>query len=539
MVGPRGFGIPVESDPGITLVSDTPRGRGAVTAAVTEAQAALRQAGLSELNIPLAGAAPLTAAVWWASLTPEHQALYQSAYPQRVGPLDGLPAADRHTANMIALRGMIEEQAEINRTAFQDLRLLPSIMGVDQFRLDRLTGLLGRLEAAEQSPDGAPLYLLGIDNAEFGRAIVAVGNPDTSRHVGVLVPGIMTGLNAMGTLIDRADLLRSTSLGLTPENSGNVAVVAWLGYNTPALTEAMSQQRAEVGAPLLQRFINGLRTTSQLDPGVDGQARLGIIAHSYGAVLTGIAASRGEGLDTDVIITLGAPGMTVSDSTRLMLRGPVWSGAFDGEFVSSWGPIFHNTAPHTWEFGGNRFVVDVTDHSGYWEPGSVSVGNQVRALLGDDHAITPDMSDLTRRLTDPGQADTLWGPRPLVVPPLPAIDPPPDNLLGRRSDVSPGEFQGVPGITVGYGTPVNEAGYTPVGLSAALGLGWTGVLSGQPEIPSTGGNVDSVGGSGIPEFGAAASELTGPLNADVAEGWNDASLDWGFTDDSPYDSAIG
>ena len=396
-VGPRGFGIPVDSDPGITLVADTPRGRGPVTAAITDAQVALRQAGLSELNIPLAGAAPLDTAVWWASLTPEHQALYYSAYPQRIGALDGLPTADRHAANMIALRATIEEQLEINRTALQDLRLIPWAMGVDQFRLDRLTGLLGRLETAEQSPDAAPLYLLGIDNAEFGRAIVAVGNPDTARHVGVLVPGMMVGLNFMGTLIDRADLVRSTSLGFTPENSGDVAVVAWLGYHTPAaLFAATSQEHAEVGAPLLQNFINGLRITSQLDPGVDGQARLGIIAHSYGAVVTGIAASRGDGLDADVIITLGAPGMTVSDSTRLMLRGPVWSGAFDGEFVSSWGPIFHNTAPHTWEFGGNRFVVDVTDHSGYWEPSSVSVGNQARALLGDYHAITPDMSDLTR-----------------------------------------------------------------------------------------------------------------------------------------------
>jgi len=541
-VGPRGFVVPVD-DPGITLVADGPRSRGPVTAGILDARTALEQAGLSEADIPRTGAKPLDAAVWWGSLSRDQQALYQGAFPGRIGALDGLPATDRHAANMTALREMIEAQQEVSRTALENLRIVPWFMGVDQMRLDRLTGLLGRLEAAEQNPDGTPMFLLGIDDVWTGRAIVSIGNPDTARHLGVLVPGILVNLSHMSTLLERADLLRTTALSQLPENSGNVAVVAWLGYYTPTLTEAIFQDRAEEGAPWLRNFITGTRVSSQLDPGLDGEVRIALFLHSYAAVVAGIAASRDGGLGTDVTITVGAPGMTVSDATRLMLRGPVYSGAFDGEFVSSWGPLFHNTAPHTWEFGGNRFVVDATDHSGYWEPGSVSVANQVRAWLGDYDAITPDLTDLTRR-SAPDPAAPLGDPPPsrllpFAIPPLQPTDPPlppADNLLGpRRSDVAPGEFQTVPGITVTHGSTDNYTGYTPADLTGLQSLGWTGILSGQSGSLISGGNFDPEDASWMPTLTRTSAGTEEWQDTSVTEGWQDARVDWAVTGDSSYD----
>jgi Alpha/beta hydrolase len=73
---------------------------------------------------------------------------------------------------------------------------------------------------------GRRLYLLSIDQQGDGKAIVAVGSPDTARHTAVLVPGVGTDLDHMGGQIDRATRISAAADTL---HQGDVAVVTWLG----------------------------------------------------------------------------------------------------------------------------------------------------------------------------------------------------------------------------------------------------------------------------------------------------------------------
>lgn len=77
-------------------------------------------------------------------------------------------------------------------------------------RLDAMLLLRSKIDyrmTAEEDPYGQavpPTYLLGYDNSGAGKAIVAVGNPDTAGNVVVNVPG--QGANPAGVddYIDRA-----------------------------------------------------------------------------------------------------------------------------------------------------------------------------------------------------------------------------------------------------------------------------------------------------------------------------------------------
>jgi hypothetical protein len=343
-----------------------------------DARAALDLVGRSERDIPPAGATPQAARTWWQSLTDEQRTLYSSAHPGRVGALDGLAAPDRHSANTMALRNMIEEQRAP----------LPS--ETTGHGPQRLINVLDRLEASEYGPQAQQQYLLGIDHRGDGQAIVSVGNPDSAKHVGVLVPGIRTTLDDMGGQIDRAAVLRQTADDLTPNATGDVAVVAWLGYDTPGLFDAPSDERARAAAPVLDRFVDGLHASQT----ADGERR--VVAHSYGSTVVGVAASQGNGLAVHDIVVAGSPGMRVPDAGHLQMLpgGRVWAGAADNDAVTQWGPLAHGRAPHTDAFGAMRFQVDTEGHSGYWRPGSESLRNQAWILLGQYDRVT--LEDGTR-----------------------------------------------------------------------------------------------------------------------------------------------
>jgi hypothetical protein len=247
-----------------------------------------------------------------------------------------------------------------------------------------LINLLDRLEAAEYGSQAQRHYLLGIDHRGDGQAVVSVGNPDLARHVRVLVPGIRTTLDDMGGQIDRAAVLRQTADDFTPNATGDVAVVAWLGYDTPGLLDARSGRSADAAAPALDRFIDGVHAAQT----VDGERR--VVAHSYGSTVVGVAASRGDGLAVNDIVVAGSPGMRVPDAGHLQMLpgGRVWAGAAGDDAVTQWGPLAHGRAPHEEDFGAMRFRVDTEGHSDYWRPGSESLRNQAWILLGRYDRVT-------------------------------------------------------------------------------------------------------------------------------------------------------
>jgi pimeloyl-ACP methyl ester carboxylesterase len=290
--------------------------------------------------------------------------LYIEAYPERIGTLDGLPTTVRDIANRLALRLAAHDAA------------------LDRRREERAENLNRTLEAAEYGP-GAPLYLLDINNKSVdGTAVVAVGNPDTARHQAVIVPGVNSALDGMTGEIERAGRLQ-TSADHMANARGDVAVIAWLNYDSPGQDpSAVNGSAAASGAPELAQFVDVMRQTSD-------HTHVTVVGHSYGSVVVGHAAASG-GLNTNDIVTAGSPGMDVASVNDLRIDAHhVWAGAAQGDDVSGWLSHFaHGTEPHTDEFGANRFVVDTTGHSAYWDPDTISLKNQAAIVVGRYELVT-------------------------------------------------------------------------------------------------------------------------------------------------------
>lgn len=336
--------------------------------------------GLGPDVLPALGSAPAVAAGWWKSLSDDQRQILLTAYPEQLGALDGLPTLDRDTANRQALHNELGAAAN-------------SYQNLDEPRYQRLQHLLDKLTASETGPLDKHLYLLGYDNGGAGQAIVAVGNPDTARHTAVVVPGVSTSLDGMAGQIDRATRIQMAGEEL---DKGSVSVVAWLGYDPPQMDEtvvtAAGSGRAESGAVSLDRFTDGLRTSHDATP-----SHVTAIGHSYGSVVVGNAASHGHHLAVDDIVTAGSPGMDVTHAADLNVGSRhMWAGATTDDPVASPGTaipyaggvveggmhIGHNTAPQHPEFGGNVYHTDTHGHSGYWTPGSQSLNNQARVVVG-------------------------------------------------------------------------------------------------------------------------------------------------------------
>ncbi|MFI7598401.1 alpha/beta hydrolase [Actinoplanes sp. NPDC049681] len=350
-----------------------------------DARAAAEALGLTEASIPGAGTDPRQVNAWWKTLSPEQQQLYLTAYPARFGALDGMPAGDRDYANRLALRDYIGD----NVNTRQD-------HGNAQH--DRALMLLDKLERSEQGPQHKRLYLLTIDPVGDGKAAVAVGNPDTADRSAVLVPGVGTELDDIRGLIERSSRIQDNAMELAPGSS--VAVVGWLGYDTPSLNEdivtATAGGKSHAGAVALDGFVNGLHAAH------DGPDHITAIGHSYGSTVLGEAASHGDGLAVDDMVAVGSPGMRVADASYFNVpTDHVWAGAAaDDNFVArpentarkipiigDWigdeaNKHIHGPGPHYPEFGGNVLSIDTHGHSGYWDRNSLSLHNQAAVVTG-------------------------------------------------------------------------------------------------------------------------------------------------------------
>ncbi|GGQ77443.1 alpha/beta hydrolase [Couchioplanes azureus] len=353
-----------------------------------DARAAAEALGLTDASIPAAGTDPRQVNNWWKTLTPEQQQLYLTAYPARFGALDGMPSGDRDFANRLALRDYIGDNVN-NRLD----------RGNDQH--DRALMLLDKLERSEQGPESKRLYLLTIDPVGDGKAAVAVGNPDTADRAAVLVPGVGTELDDIRGLIGRASDIQSQAALMDP--TSQVAVIGWLGYDTPSLDEdivtATSGGKSRAGAVALDGFVNGLHASH------DGPAHITAIGHSYGSTVLGEAASTGDGLAVKDLVALGSPGMRVDNAAEFTTPvDHVWAGAAADDnfvarpentarkipipFLNDWigdaaNEGIHGPGPHYPEFGGNVLRIDTHGHSGYWDANSISLQSQAAIVLGD------------------------------------------------------------------------------------------------------------------------------------------------------------
>ncbi|MDG4828492.1 alpha/beta hydrolase [Solwaraspora sp. WMMD1047] len=314
---------------------------------------------------PPGGAEPADVRRWWDGLTAAQRRWLVAHEPTLVGRTDGVPADARDQANRLLL-------AERGPGALAE----------------RGAALADRLG----SDSGQRAYLLALDQAGDGRAVLAIGNPDRADHVVSYVPGMQADLPGIGAELIRVDRLAEQCAVEAPGRAS--AAVLWLDYDAPDFVdEAASDSRARDAGPALHRFQEGLRASNDGPPA--GQT---VVGYSYGALVVGTAA-RDHGLAADQVVLLGAPGVGVDRADGLGLpAGQVWAGtARDdpiqyaalapgellerlavGVFAPLAGPLaFGQPAEDLWfgrnpadaAFGAGRIPTGPGGHAGYWTPG--------------------------------------------------------------------------------------------------------------------------------------------------------------------------
>ncbi|WP_194236056.1 alpha/beta hydrolase [Streptomyces acidicola] len=321
---------------------------------------------------------PKAAAEWWKALSPEERQTYTTLYPKEIGATDGLPTDVRNDANRTALAQELNMLQEGN---YDEGFPGESDETVNQ-RLNNALLLNDRLNASDSAPRGKELYLLGYDSKDDGRAIIAMGNPDTAANTGILVPGTNTDMTGVPGQIERIDKLQSAAEEQSKGES--VAMVTWLGYDAP---EAKSTDfnsvggtgRAEDAAPDLRQFVAGTQASHDGSP-----SHTTVLGHSYGSTVVGAAAAGGSGLGADDIVVVGSPGMTVDEAEDLQMDPEhVWvGGAEDDPIINHLSDYTLGRDPMLGGFGGNNFEVDTHGHSGYWDKDSESLDNQGRIIAG-------------------------------------------------------------------------------------------------------------------------------------------------------------
>ncbi|MFI0966019.1 alpha/beta hydrolase [Streptomyces sp. NPDC021080] len=237
--------------------------------------------------------------------------------------------------------------------------------------------------AADRAMAAPSRRFLSFDGRGTGRAVEVFGDLAHADRVAVLVPGSDTTLETYGRF-------RAGALALRDRLGPRGAVLAWLGYETPGTvsTTVLTPDRAEEAAPRLRAFVRGLR-------GVVGRsAHISLLCHSYGTVVCGRAA---PGLDVSDIVVVGSPGTGASSAAALRTSARVWAARGSADWIAyvphASAGLFGTTVgfgsdPVSPSFGARVFRAGAAGHSGYFAPGSESLANLTRIVLGDTSEVT-------------------------------------------------------------------------------------------------------------------------------------------------------
>jgi hypothetical protein len=347
--------------------------------------------------LPPPTASPADVRRWWDGLTPEQRRWLAITRAAWLGAQDGVPAAYRDLANRLRLD---EQRADLDRaiSAGHDRRNLR----------DGLNALADRLADG----DGPRGYLLRLDLAEEGRAVVALGDPDRADNVLTHVPGMTADLASYGGELARAERVAVRAGELRPGVS--TSAVMWLDYDAPDFVdEGAGRGRAEAAVAGLRRFQDGLRATHHGPP-----AHLTLLGHSYGSLVVGTAAKT-PGLVADDMVFVGSPGVGVDSAADLhMPPGRVWSSTARSDVIhwtalapdgllkdlalthaipvagalAAFGrpedELWHGHNPSDPAFGARIFPAqpDAT-HTGYWERGRPALDALTNITVGRRDAV--------------------------------------------------------------------------------------------------------------------------------------------------------
>ena len=219
-----------------------------------------------------------------------------------------------------------------------------------------------------------------------GLAAEVIGDLATAKRVAILVPGSDTSLttfDSRGTSSPQggARALAAEAHRLDPGN--HLAVIAWLGYNTPDTLSPAVLTSGDAG-----------QGASALGPLVDALARHGyqvsLLCHSYGSVVCGRAAAH---LPVTDIAVVGSPGMDVSSVRAMHTTTRVWAGRGASDWIKNvphvqFLGLGFGQDPMDSAFGARIFAAGSGGHSSYFKPGGIALRNLAYIALGDQAEVT-------------------------------------------------------------------------------------------------------------------------------------------------------
>ncbi|MGF1665970.1 MAG: alpha/beta hydrolase [Acidimicrobiia bacterium] len=265
---------------------------------------------------------------WVRSLPRRHLDHLVATRPDLLGGHRAVDLADRYRANLATMAVFADGELDARIGRLERIQLLMSAAGgaapiaphLDDLRRYR-RDLLGRV--------GSDRTFLVFEPAGDGRVVEVLGDLLAAGHVAVVVPGITN------TQFDYETGLGADARRLWA-GEPDLAVIAWLGYDTPGsgplgawpvTGEALGVDRAVEGAAELRLFVDWLM-------GLRPDAHISVIGHSYGSVVSAIAAA--DGLAVDDLLLVGSPGVPLHDSDSAVLRpgGRVWASLADGDPIA-------------------------------------------------------------------------------------------------------------------------------------------------------------------------------------------------------------
>jgi hypothetical protein len=229
-------------------------------------------------------------------------------------------------------------------------------------------------------------HVLFFNPSGQGVAAMVIGNLATATRVAVLVPGSDTTLATFfsrGASSPGGGVLALAAEARSLEPRARLAIIAWLGYPAPAMLSpgVLTSGDAGLGAQALRPLVVALARHGD---------QVALLCHSYGSVVCGLAAPH---LPVTDIAVFGSPGMDASSVASLETKARVWAGLESSDpirFVPNIQllGLGFGADPMSPGFGARIFATGDGGHSGYLDPGTVSLRNLTYIALGDAAAVT-------------------------------------------------------------------------------------------------------------------------------------------------------
>jgi hypothetical protein len=330
--------------------------------------------------------------------------------PDVVGNLEGASSWDRGTANQIVLtREIAAAEAGIERGGDRE----------ESYR-DRLKTLQNVQTAVGDGLNATPPRTVhSLDLGEPVLASVVMGDLDEAAYASYNVPGMDTNVQkdmtnwtsaSKGFYNEQVHLLMDDDM-TKEEAMAQVAVVSWIGYETPNAITVSSNLKAELGAEKLRASIAGTNAQRDLH---NPSGTLGIVAHSYGSTTAMYALSFDQNVDT--LVTYGSAGQ-VEDLPSPVLKDGWYQTIADDDNIARFGQGYGSrgnpaddptSAPLTAQSGywenanGYRLpLVAAHGHSEYLNKGTASLHNMAAVTIGREDLASVEVKAHPRQPYDP------------------------------------------------------------------------------------------------------------------------------------------